>query len=145
MLLSKIFLLLFVYLCEKCNLLSFSMLIMHDKWSIDVSFASRSVFSQFQRNHPKEYISCFSNLEKIRKLLDDGKKLAEMEHHPSFFRHETKGIFRIGQSGIKGSKESRLYIYPCHREKMLYILGIGTKESQRSDLEQAKKTLKDLC
>ncbi len=118
---------------------------MHDKWSIDVSFAARSAFSQFRRNHPKEYISCFSNLEKIRKLLDDGKKLAEMEHHPSFFRHETKGIFRIGQSGIKGSKESRLYIYPCHREKMLYILGIGTKESQRSDLEQAKKTIKDLC
>jgi len=121
------------------------MLIIHDEWSLDVSLASKSAFSRFQKNHQEEYASCFSNLEKIKRLLNQGKKLAEIEHHPSFFRHETNGIFRIGQSGLKGAKKSRLYIYPCFRENVIYILGIGTKETQRSDLIRAKKAIKDIC
>jgi len=119
--------------------------IMHEIWSIDVSLASKSAFSRFQKNHHKEYVSCFSNLEKIKRLLNQGKKLAEIEHHPSFFRHETNGIFRIGQSGLKGAKESRLYVYPCFRENVIYILGIGTKETQQSDLIGAKRAIKGIC
>ena len=71
---------------------------MHEILVLDVSLASKSTFSRFQKNHNKEYVSCFNNLEKIKRLLNQGKKLAELEHHPSFFRHETNGIFRIGQS-----------------------------------------------
>jgi len=118
---------------------------MHEIWAIDVSLASKPTFSRFQKNHNKEYVSCFNNLEKIKRLLNQGKKLAELEHHPSFFRHETNGIFRIGQSGLKGAKESRLYIYPCFREHVIYILGIGTKETQQSDLIRAKKAIKGIC
>ena len=118
---------------------------MHEIWSIDVFLASKSAFIRFQKNHHKEYVSCFSNLEKIKRLLNQGKKLAEIEHHPSFFRHETNEIFRIGQSGLTGAKESRLYVYPCFRENVIYILGIGTKETQQSDLIGAKRAIKGIC
>ena len=118
---------------------------MHDIWIIDVSLASKSVVGRFQKNHHKEYVSCFNNLEKIKKLLNQGKKLAELEYHPSFFRHETNGIFRIGKNGLTGAKESRLYVYPCFRENVIYILGIGSKETQQSDLARAKKAIKGIC
>jgi hypothetical protein len=62
-----------------------------EKWSIDTSLAAASAFRQFRKKHPREYDSCFNNLDKIQQLLDDGKSLSEIQYNPSFFRHETKG------------------------------------------------------
>lgn len=83
---------------------------------------------------------------KIRGLLNEGKKLAEMEHHPSFFRHETKGIFlRIGRAESGGSKESprcmytpvivKIALHSRHRHQGVSVVRSGA----------GKKAIKDLC
>jgi len=112
-----------------------------EEWLINATTANQSSFRHFRKKHEREYISCFNNLSKIKSLLEEGKKLSEMHYHPSFFRHETDGIFRIGQSGVSSAKESRLYIYPDSAARIIFIVGIGTKETQRSDLAAAKKAV----
>jgi hypothetical protein len=113
-------------------------------WEIDTSLATKSTFRQFQKRHQREYASCFNNLDKIKRLLEAGTRLQEMQHSPSFFRHEGDGIFRIGQSGLTGAKESRLYVYITYSAKVIYIIGIGTKESQKADLALAKRAIRGI-
>uniref|UniRef100_Q3AR55 Addiction module toxin RelE n=1 Tax=Chlorobium chlorochromatii (strain CaD3) TaxID=340177 RepID=Q3AR55_CHLCH len=116
----------------------------HEAWQIDVALANQAAFRHFKKRHEREYISCFNNLNKIKRLLEEGKKLSELHYHPSFFRHETDGIFRIGQSGVSGAKESRLYIYPDNQHRIIYILEIGTKETQQADIAAAQKAIQQI-
>jgi hypothetical protein len=62
----------------------------------------------------------------------------------SFFRSEGNGLFRIGQSGVKAAKETRLYVYPDEEEKTIHILAIGTKEMQQNDIISAKSAIKEI-
>ena len=120
------------------------MILKQEVWPLDASLATRSVFRQFQKKYPREYQSCFNNLDKIQKLLREGKRLSELQYNPSFFRHETDGIFRIGQSGVSGAKESSLYVFLESSERVIYLLSIGTKETQKSDLILAKKAIRKI-
>jgi hypothetical protein len=62
----------------------------------------------------------------------------------SFFRSEREGLYRIGQTNVPGAKESRQYIYPDDENKVIYLLDIGTKETQRSDIASARKTIRKI-
>ncbi|MCX6179157.1 MAG: hypothetical protein NT163_07330 [Chlorobiales bacterium] len=117
---------------------------MQDEWKLDISLASNSAFSKLQKNYSREYASCFNNLDKIKGLLEDGHQPIKLDHNPGFFRSEGKGVYRIGQTGVVSAKETRLYVFPDEGEKVIYVLGIGTKESQKSDINDAHKSVKAL-
>ncbi|MBZ4219044.1 MAG: hypothetical protein LAC69_02465 [Chlorobium sp.] len=117
---------------------------MQDEWELDLSLASGSAFSKFQKNHGREYVSCFNNLNKIIGLLKDGHPLIKLNRNPGFFVSEGKGVYRIGQTGVVGAKETRLYVYPSEQDMVIYVLGIGTKESQKSDINEAHKAVRVL-
>ena len=116
---------------------------MQDEWEVDFSLVSVNALHRFQRNHVQEYASCLRNLDKIIMLLEDGHPLSRLDRNPGFFRSERKGVFRIGQTALVGAKETRLYVYPVEREQVMYVLGIGTKESQASDINEAHKVVKN--
>jgi hypothetical protein len=103
-----------------------------------------SKFKRFSSNHEKEYVSCFVNLYRIIRLLNSGIKLQIVISQCSFFRSEGNGLFRIGQSGVKAAKETRLYVYSDEEEKTIHILSIGTKETQQNDIISAKNTIKEI-
>ncbi|WP_139457698.1 hypothetical protein [Chlorobaculum thiosulfatiphilum] len=67
-----------------------------------------------------------------------------MAQNLSFFRSEREGLYRIGQTKVPGAKESRLYLYPDEAGMMIYLLNIGTKESQRDDIASARKTIREI-
>lgn len=117
---------------------------MDNKWNINTQYATNTRFKRFRKNHEKEYVSCFSNLEKIIGLLNSGKSVALLANNPSFFRSEGGGLFRIGQTCVIGAKESRLYVYPDETTKAMFILDIGTKENQQQDIITAKTTIRQL-
>ena len=121
-----------------------SLIIMQNKWEVDFSLASGSSLRRFQKNHAHEYASCLRNLDRVIMLLDDGNSLRSLNRNPSFFRSEKRGVYRIGQTGLVGAKETRLYVYAAEREKVLYVLGMGTKESQATDINEAHKAVKNL-
>jgi putative component of toxin-antitoxin plasmid stabilization module len=113
-----------------------------EEWQIDVSYASRARFKKFNRNHPLEYSSCFANLDKVLSLLNSGHSLGAFQL--GFLRPEGEGLSRIGQTGVSAARESRLYVYFVQQGRTVYILGIGTKETQQADIAAAKKLIKKI-
>ncbi len=111
-------------------------------WTLNTEFATKSQFKKFHKKHPAEYSSCFANLSKVKSLLDSGYKLKSFKL--GFFRSEGGELYRVGQSGIAGSKETRLYVYLYECEQTIYVLSIGTKESQQQDIKNAKKMIKKI-
>ena len=118
---------------------------MQEEWELNPDHASKSRFKRIKKNHKKEFISCFNNLNKIKDLLEKGAKLSELHYHPAFFRSEGKGLFRVGESGVRSAKALRLYVYPDGKTRTIYILGIGTKETQQADIAAAKTIIKRLA
>jgi hypothetical protein len=114
----------------------------HKDWQQEVGFASRSQFKKFNRNHPAEYASCFTNLGILTRVLNAGHKVGGFDL--GFFRSEGGGLYRIGQSGVVAAKETRLYVYPDEEAKLIYVLGIGTKETQQNDIKSAKKQIRKI-
>jgi hypothetical protein len=117
---------------------------MHIEWEIDISLASKSAFKSFKKQHEREFVSCFANLNKIVTALNSGKKVAALANNPAFFRPEGMGVFRIGQTGVGSAKESRLYVYPDEKSSIVYVLAIGTKETQNKDIASSKKMIAQL-
>jgi hypothetical protein len=118
------------------------MVLKQEEWTIDGALASDSEFKRFRKNHEPELVSCFSNLQKIIDFLNGGRRLINLANNPKFFKPEGKGIFRIGQTGLVNGKETRLYVYPLEERRIVFILGIGTKETQRTDIASAKSKVK---
>jgi putative component of toxin-antitoxin plasmid stabilization module len=110
---------------------------MNSEWSIENRFASAGKFKKFDVKYPREYASLFRNLEKVKRILQQGNKLGSFQI--GFFRSEGEGVFRIGQTGVPSAKESRLYVYPDEQNQTMYVLTIGTKDEQPEDINEAKK------
>ncbi|MGA2604083.1 MAG: hypothetical protein ABSG14_07630 [Verrucomicrobiia bacterium] len=110
-----------------------------NRWEVDDAYASRNKFKKFSERHGREYDSLFANLDKILDILNSGHKVGSFG--VGFFRSESDGVFRIGQKHFPGAKESRLYVYPDPQTLKVYLLGIGTKETQSDDINEAKKTV----
>ena len=111
---------------------------MQPEWVIETAYASPGRFKRFAGKHPREYESLFVNLERIVRLLRSGNKLGGFR--VGFFRPEGEGVYRIGQTGVKSAKESRLYVYPDEEYRVMYTLNIGDKDSQPEDINESKRT-----
>ncbi len=115
---------------------------MEPKWQIEDRYALLGKFSKFAKNHPDENASVFNNLHKILRLLDGGGKIGGF--HVGFFRSEGEGVYRIGQTGVAGALESRLYVYPDQESKLMYILTIGDKDSQPNDINDSHNIVREI-
>jgi hypothetical protein len=112
------------------------------EWRIDIAHASPGKFKKFAGKYGREYASLFANLDKIMGLLAGGQKLGSFQ--VGFFRSEREGVYRIGQTGVRSAKESRLYVYPDEQKRIMYVLNIGTKEGQAEDINEAHRTARSL-
>lgn len=110
------------------------------EWHVDVSHASKGEFKRFAKKRQREYDSLFANLDKIMVLLRCGNKIGGFQ--VGFLRSEAEGVFRIGQTGVANAKESRLYVYPDEQSCSMYVLHIGTKETQHDDINASKAIVK---
>jgi hypothetical protein len=112
------------------------------EWQVETSYASAGKFNRFAKKHAAEYDSLFANLEKIMRLLRAGSKFGSFS--VGFFRSEGDGVYRIGQTGVRSAKESRLYVYPDAPKNIMYVLAVGDKDSQQDDINEAKRTVKQI-
>ena len=111
-------------------------------WSLNTDHHSPGAFSQYAKNHHREYVSCFANLEKVMALLRAGHKIGGFQI--GFFRSEGEGVYRIGQTGVAGAKETRLYVYPDATSETVYLLEIGSKDTQQKDIAKAKGSVRKI-
>ncbi len=110
-------------------------------WQHDISLASQAKFAKFAKKHSREYAALFANLDRIIALLRAGHKIGAFQ--VGFFRSEGAGVWRIGQTRVPSAKESRLYVFPDDKRQVMFILGIGTKDSQQTDINEAKESAKN--
>ena len=115
---------------------------MEHEWQIENAYASPGKFRRFAGKHPCEFDSLFANLEKIMRLLRTGNKVGSFRIN--FFRSEGEDVYRIGQTGVAGAKESRLYVLPIEQNRTMYVLTVGDKDSQERDVWEAKSIAKTI-
>lgn len=113
-----------------------------EQWHSETKYASVSKFKKFRKNHDREYVSLFANLQRILDILNSGHKIGSFQ--VGFFRSESDGVYRIGQTSVAGAKESRLYVWPDSETKNMYVLGIGDKDSQPADIIEAKNLMEQV-
>jgi len=108
----------------------------HNKWKMCDDYAIRSSFKRCRKKHPREYESCFENLDRVLEYLDNGFKWLSFQFN--YLRSEGGDVFRIGQTGVPHAQETRLYIYCVETETTIYLLNMGDKDSQQEDIKNAK-------
>ena len=113
-------------------------------WNINMEHAVKSRFHSYKKNYSAEYDSCFLNLDEVIKDLNDGITIEEIVRDKNYLRNEKAGIYRIGQTGIRNAKETRLYFGLYSTAKEIIILTIGDKSTQQPDLNQSRKTFKPI-
>jgi hypothetical protein len=114
---------------------------MKNEWRIDISYANAANFKKFRGRYPREYASCFSNLDTILNRLNLEIPLSVLANNPPFFKPEKGGLFRIGQKGVVAAKETRLYVYPDEQLAMVFVVDIGTKETQKQDIAASLRVM----
>jgi hypothetical protein len=115
---------------------------MNPEWPIDTAYSSTGKFKKFSGKHAREYVSLFTNLEKVLGLLREGNKMGSFQI--GFLRPEGEGVYRIGQTGVRSAKESRLYVFPNEQNHTMYVLTVGTKDSQSDDINEAKSIARSI-
>jgi hypothetical protein len=111
-------------------------------WSLDLSLAEAGRFKDYQKRHEREHASCFVNLGTLLEMLD--RYGSPKGFGLGFFRSEGRGVYRIGQTGVKHAKETRLYVYPSDVLRLVYVLTIGTKESQKDDVARCWRAAEEI-
>ena len=104
-------------------------------WRIEPTDAYARAHKHYEKKHRAELIAVLDNLDRYFKAIAHGV-------HPQFavagyIHDEGKGVRAIDQrGGGKGKlQQTRLYIYPDVDQKILYLITIGDKNSQKDDIK----------
>lgn len=106
-------------------------------WRIESTDAYERAHKHYEKKHPAELMAVLDNLDRYFKTVSLGV-------HPQFvvagyIHDESKGVKAIDQrGGGKGKlQQTRLYIYPDVDAKVIHLITIGDKQSQRDDIKLA--------
>lgn len=118
-----------------------------ENWQSEPTETYRCRHEDYRKKHPHELAAMEDNLDTYFKALCKG--VNPLQITAGFIHHEPEGIKAIDQKGGKQKiklQQARLYIYPDVPTKILFLLTIGDKQSQKSDInycrEYARKNIK---
>ncbi len=98
----------------------------------NIDYADANRLEQFDGDYPEETVSCYGNLNKVLTLLNDGRSLQSIGLN--FLKAERKYLYAIYQKRTQKSLEIRLYVAFNEKTQMYFILGIGSKGTQKKDI-----------
>ncbi len=105
------------------------------EWRIEPTDAYARAHKYYEKKQPAELIAVLDNLDRYFKAVSHGV-------HPQFvvagyIHDEGKGVRALDQKGGgKGKlRQTRLYVYPDVDQKVLYLITIGDKNSQKDDIK----------
>lgn len=114
-------------------------------WKIEPTEQFKRDHRRYEKKHPEELKAILNNLDTyVRALKECGFPILVKA---GFIHKEPMGIKALDQKcgGIRRKmRETRLYIYPNIDDKTLVLLSIGDKRTQSRDIEQCKKTVREL-
>ena len=109
---------------------------------VDNGLAERGRFKDYNKKHPQEYAACFDNLNQVVELL--GRFGGVKGFQVGFFRSEGKNVYRIGQTGVKHAQETRLFVHIDEVSRIVRVLTIGDKSSEKDDIRRCHAVAKNL-
>jgi hypothetical protein len=105
------------------------------EWRIEAGETYERAHKKYEKKQPAELIAILDNLDRYFKIICNGT-------HPQFvvlgcLHDEGKGVRALDQKGGgKGKlRQTRLYVYPDIDQKILYLITIGDKKSQKEDIK----------
>ena len=117
-------------------------------WVLGRGWVNESAVRKYRRRHEAEVTSCLLNLDKLMAALAPGVPwLKAAREFPGFLKHEEGGIYRIKQTAVVASRETRLYLYVDEQSRMVFPLTIaekGQKKQQQKDLAKMRRIAEDI-
>lgn len=107
------------------------------RWLIETTESWDKDLKFYNKKHPSELAALLRNIDRYIAHLNvsNGSKCVEA----GYLHHEPGGIVAVDQKGLSGNlQETRAYTYAKDSTKRLYLLKIGNKDSQYSDVEYCK-------
>jgi hypothetical protein len=88
----------------------------------------------FQKKHPDELQAVLDNLDTYLKARQGG--VLPQQYRSTHLHDERKGLWAVDQRGKSKKKlaETRLYVYPDAASSILYLITLGLKKEQKTDL-----------
>ena len=100
-------------------------------------------FKQYQKKHKDELQAVLANLLDYKTAVDLG--VDPLRVQAGFIHPEPMGVVAIDQKrgGVrKKLKQTRLYLYPDKEKREIWLITIGDKNTQKTDIQLAKDFVK---
>ena len=111
-------------------------------WAVQPEAEYSKRVKRWPKKHRRELIAVHDKLDTFYQALKRGAKLEQVRF--GFIHPEPRGVLAIDQGGGSGLKQTRLYVYPDKRTRVIHLITIGDKASQPSDIEFAATFVDDL-
>jgi hypothetical protein len=112
-------------------------------WRIEKTDQMERDQKWYEKKRPNEFAAVMRNLERYLGLIKVSKnsKCAEA----GYLHKEPGGIIAIDQKGFAGNlQETRLYTLADDAAQIIYLITIGNKSTQHSDVELSKQFAESL-
>ena len=110
-------------------------------WQFSRDYINEKHFKKF-KNNEDDLASCLANLDRLGKLLEEHGHPNKIQ--TNWFKSEKGSVWRIAQRKQQNSREIRLYVYICIVNGIIYLLEIGDKSSQSTDIQACKEKVKSI-
>jgi hypothetical protein len=100
-------------------------------------------YKWYAKKRPRELAAVLDNLERLKNMLS-------LSPHSQlivagFIHPEPLGVWAIDQRGSMGNLQAtRLYCYAESSQRNLYLLAIGSKDSQSADISRVTEMVKSI-
>ena len=112
-------------------------------WNLSLEAEYEKRARKWPKKHQREFVATHNNLDTFFNTLNSGASVEQARF--GFVHPEPHGIVAIDQKGGgTGLKETRLYVYPDRTSNVLYLITIGDKKTQKSDIRYASEFVTSL-
>jgi hypothetical protein len=106
-------------------------------WKIETTTSWEKDNKHYTKKHDLELAAVLRNLQRYMALLNAAKNSKCVQ--AGYLHPEPGGVVAIDQKGLGPNlQETRMYTYADDQKKILYLLKIGNKDIQHSDIECCK-------
>jgi hypothetical protein len=103
-------------------------------WQVELTTQWQKDARHYEKKHPAELAAVLRNLKRYVGLLEGARNSRAVQ--AGFLHGEGKGVVAVDQKGGGGSlQETRLYTYADEAKKVLYLITLGNKNEQPTDVE----------
>lgn len=107
-------------------------------WQLEPTTQFEKDTKHYKKKHSRELAAVLNNLDRLLQFLNSGLKPGGFS--AGFIHREPGGVLAVDQKGGGGNlTETRLYTFPDASTSTLWLITIGNKPSQSSDVLLAKR------